>query len=137
MARCAACGHENPDAAKFCMECATPLAGAQRQEDLRKLVTVVFCDLAGYTGRSEISRSRGRSCLPASAPLHPLTQHSVVAAKAILAESRGGLDDAAALYADAADRWSGFANPVEEGLALLGLGRCLHGLSRPRWTARK
>lgn len=45
---------ENPDAARFCMRCATPLAGSYlpgRRE--RRVVSVLFADLVGFTGRSE------------------------------------------------------------------------------------
>src|SRR5688572_19872309 len=51
---CAACGHENQPEAKFCSECGTPLAAAApqlRQE--RKVVTVLFADLVGFTSRAE------------------------------------------------------------------------------------
>jgi class 3 adenylate cyclase/tetratricopeptide (TPR) repeat protein len=59
MQRCPSCGGENPDAANFCSTCAAPLPAADagrravpRQE--RKFVTVVFCDLVGFTGRAEV-----------------------------------------------------------------------------------
>ena len=45
---------ENPDAARFCMRCATPIAAADltgRRE--RRVVSVMFADLVGFTGRSE------------------------------------------------------------------------------------
>jgi class 3 adenylate cyclase len=51
---CPACGEDNPDKAKFCLECATPLAEATasgRRE--RRVVSVLFCDLVGFTSRSE------------------------------------------------------------------------------------
>jgi class 3 adenylate cyclase/tetratricopeptide (TPR) repeat protein len=55
MAVCPACGHQNPDAAKFCMECATPLAGvtAAPAHEVRKTVTVVFSDVTGSTAMGE------------------------------------------------------------------------------------
>jgi class 3 adenylate cyclase/tetratricopeptide (TPR) repeat protein len=49
---CPTCGHENPDDAKFCMECATPLAAPAVAEE-RKVVTVLFCDLVAFTASSE------------------------------------------------------------------------------------
>jgi class 3 adenylate cyclase/tetratricopeptide (TPR) repeat protein len=51
---CATCGQENPKIARFCLACAAPLAatnGAPREE--RRVVTVIFVDLVGFTGRSE------------------------------------------------------------------------------------
>lgn len=53
--RCPACWEDNSDRAKFCQECATPLPAAAPaapgQE--RKVVTVLFCDLIGFTSASE------------------------------------------------------------------------------------
>ena len=52
MITCPTCGHANPDGAKFCMECATPLVGPAISEE-RKVVTTLFCDLVGFTSSSE------------------------------------------------------------------------------------
>src|SRR5689334_1440203 len=51
---CSACGHENRDGARFCDGCGTPLVApeAGRREE-RKVVTIVFADLAGSTGLGE------------------------------------------------------------------------------------
>ena len=53
--RCPSCGEENPERARFCLNCATPLVPAdappRRQE--RKVVSVLFCDLVGFTSASE------------------------------------------------------------------------------------
>jgi class 3 adenylate cyclase/tetratricopeptide (TPR) repeat protein len=54
MAQCAVCGQQNPDGARFCNACGAPLAPEQpavREE--RKVVTVFFADLVGFTGRAE------------------------------------------------------------------------------------
>jgi class 3 adenylate cyclase len=53
MAICPACGHENSDRAKFCEECATPLAVAPAAREQRKTVTVLFCDVTGSTALGE------------------------------------------------------------------------------------
>src|SRR5213082_3179898 len=50
---CSACGEENPDKAKFCMACTEPLFEAAPREEERKVVTVLFADLVGFTSRSE------------------------------------------------------------------------------------
>jgi class 3 adenylate cyclase len=52
VASCPACGEENPDHAKFCLKCGTALDAAQRGEE-RKLVSVLFVDLVGFTSRSD------------------------------------------------------------------------------------
>ena len=54
MAGCPNCGHDNPDGAKFCSECGVALhAPATLPREVRKTVTVVFCDLTGSTGLGE------------------------------------------------------------------------------------
>lgn len=57
MVACASCGTANPDGARFCMACATALApldpalATVREE--RRVVTILFADLAGFTARAE------------------------------------------------------------------------------------
>jgi class 3 adenylate cyclase len=54
MQTCPACGQENPEVARFCLACGSPLPGEtvpQRQE--RRVVSVIFVDLVGFTGRAE------------------------------------------------------------------------------------
>jgi len=50
---CSACGQENPAGARFCLACGSPLAtdGSPRAE--RRIVTVIFVDLVGFTARAE------------------------------------------------------------------------------------
>jgi len=52
---CVQCGQDNPDVAKFCLECGSPLAVVESTApaEERKLITAVFCDLVGSTARSE------------------------------------------------------------------------------------
>ena len=52
---CLRCGQQNSEAAKFCLTCGAPLAGppAAPPEEERKVVTVLFADLVGFTTRSE------------------------------------------------------------------------------------
>ena len=54
MSTCPSCGHDNPAGAKFCSECAAPLvASAAVPRVERKIVTVLFADLVGFTARAE------------------------------------------------------------------------------------
>ncbi|MGI8606518.1 MAG: ATP-binding protein, partial [Gaiellaceae bacterium] len=51
---CPACGQENPEGFRFCGSCGKPVGGeTQRQREERKVVTVLFADLVGFTGRAE------------------------------------------------------------------------------------
>ena len=50
---CARCGQENPDGAKFCNACGAALEGGARSGEERRLVSVLFVDLVGFTSRSE------------------------------------------------------------------------------------
>jgi len=52
--RCDACGQENPEIARFCLACGSALAGAtERPDEERRVVSVVFVDLVGFTARAE------------------------------------------------------------------------------------
>ena len=54
MLTCPRCGHENPDGARFCNACAGPLAVEKETRlEERKIVTVLFADLVGFTSRAE------------------------------------------------------------------------------------
>jgi class 3 adenylate cyclase/tetratricopeptide (TPR) repeat protein len=51
---CPNCGEENPDRAKFCLNCAQPLSDAALgPRETRKTVTVLFSDVTGSTGIGE------------------------------------------------------------------------------------
>jgi class 3 adenylate cyclase/tetratricopeptide (TPR) repeat protein len=53
---CANCGQENPEGARFCLACATPLLGGSGAgSEERKVVTVLFCDLVGFTAVSDLA----------------------------------------------------------------------------------
>ncbi|HSP65692.1 MAG TPA: adenylate/guanylate cyclase domain-containing protein [Candidatus Deferrimicrobium sp.] len=54
MLGCPSCSHENPDGSRFCSRCGAELASdpsSSREE--RKVVTVLFADLVGFTSRAE------------------------------------------------------------------------------------
>jgi Adenylate and Guanylate cyclase catalytic domain len=54
VAGCPACGKEVPGEFPFCPFCGAALAGpAQEAAKERKVVSVLFCDLVGFTGASE------------------------------------------------------------------------------------
>mgnify|MGYP003287595409 CR=1 FL=1 len=53
MPRCAACGQDNPEGFRFCGACGASLTGPAHAGAERRLVTVLFCDLVGFTARSD------------------------------------------------------------------------------------
>ena len=53
MPSCPSCGSETPDGAAFCPTCGTALAPAERPREERKLVSVLFVDMVGFTARSD------------------------------------------------------------------------------------
>ena len=52
MITCGNCGQENPAGARFCFSCGKPFDDAPVREE-RKVVTVLFADLVGFTSRAE------------------------------------------------------------------------------------
>ena len=54
MPSCLRCGRDNPEGFRFCGACGAPLGAADGPAgEERKLVTVLFCDLVGFTARSD------------------------------------------------------------------------------------
>jgi class 3 adenylate cyclase/tetratricopeptide (TPR) repeat protein len=50
---CPNCRQENPEIARFCLACATPLSSGRGSPEERKVVSVLFCDLVGFTASSD------------------------------------------------------------------------------------
>jgi class 3 adenylate cyclase len=54
MVTCPSCGQENPAGSRFCNACGAPLAEPEAPgREYRKVVTVLFCDVAGSTSLGE------------------------------------------------------------------------------------
>ena len=52
---CPSCGQENPEGARFCNACGSSLEAEERPlGEERKIVTVVFVDLVGFTAQAEL-----------------------------------------------------------------------------------
>jgi class 3 adenylate cyclase/tetratricopeptide (TPR) repeat protein len=55
MPSCSGCGVENPEGARFCLGCGSPLASSRsRTRESRRVVTVLFSDVVGSTALGEI-----------------------------------------------------------------------------------
>jgi class 3 adenylate cyclase len=50
---CGQCGQENPESAKFCNACGAALAEPGAADEERRVVSIVFVDLVGFTARAE------------------------------------------------------------------------------------
>jgi len=50
---CSSCGAENREGARFCDSCGAPLTEAAPAREVRKVVTVLFCDVTGSTALGE------------------------------------------------------------------------------------
>ena len=53
MLSCPRCGTSNPEEFRFCGQCAAPLAARPERGERRKVVTILFCDVAGSTALTE------------------------------------------------------------------------------------
>jgi class 3 adenylate cyclase len=50
---CSKCHHENAPDSRFCGRCGATLVAARDQREERKVITVLFADLVGFTSRAE------------------------------------------------------------------------------------
>src|ERR687891_494607 len=51
---CPSCGQENPAGFRLCGMCGTPLTALAAAREERKVLTVLFADLVGFTSRAEV-----------------------------------------------------------------------------------
>jgi class 3 adenylate cyclase len=77
---CEACGRESPEEFAFCGACGAPLAAEAPRREVRKVVTVLFCDLTGSTAIGDRTDPE---------PLRALMSRYYDAARAVL-ERHGG-----------------------------------------------
>jgi len=69
-----------------------------------------------------------RDLITAAEPTATRYRLAATTAAAVLAESMGELEQAATLFAEAAEGWGSYRQVLEHALALLGQGRCLVGM---------
>jgi len=90
--------------------------------DLLELLPIL-----GRAGRADHARRLLGIAVPAGSIGQ---QHALAAARAIVTEAEGRLEEGARLYGEAAERWEKFGYVSDRGEALIGAGRCLVGLKR-------
>jgi tetratricopeptide (TPR) repeat protein len=66
-----------------------------------------------------------RDLIAAAEPSATRYRLAATTARAVLAESAGSVEEAASLFAEAAEGWGQYRQVLEHALALLGQGRCL------------
>lgn len=80
MGVCDRCRSVAPDDARYCPTCGAPLDGPRLRAEERKVVTALFVDLVGFTGRAE--RMDVEDVRALLAPYHALVRREL--------EQRGG-----------------------------------------------
>jgi class 3 adenylate cyclase len=75
--RCPSCGADVPAEARFCPVCGTSLTGTRAATPVeeRRLVTIVFADLAGFTERSD--RADPEDVRRILVPFHAVAKHEI------------------------------------------------------------
>ena len=51
---CPSCAQVNPDIAQFCLACGKRLGAEEPKHEERRVVTVIFVDLVGFTSKAEL-----------------------------------------------------------------------------------
>jgi class 3 adenylate cyclase len=117
--RCAACNQENPAIARFCLACGLPLASDAAPREERRIVTIIFVDLVGFTGRAELLDPEDvRAVL---APYHDLVRREIESFGGIVEKFIGdavmGVFGAPLAYGDDAERAVRAALVIRENIA--------------------
>ncbi|MFZ1878601.1 MAG: adenylate/guanylate cyclase domain-containing protein [Gaiellaceae bacterium] len=116
---CAACNQENPAIARFCLACGLPLASDAAPREERRIVTIIFVDLVGFTGRAEMLDPEDvRAIL---APYHDLVRREIESFGGIVEKFIGdavmGVFGAPLAYGDDAERAVRAALVIRENIA--------------------
>jgi class 3 adenylate cyclase len=126
---CPSCGQENPDNARFCLACGKELAPdtAPRREE-RRVVSVIFVDLVGFTERSEKLDPEDVQAI--LAPYHDCVRREIESFGGLVEKFVGdavvGLFGAPTAFGDDAERAARAALAVRE--AVRELNDCTPGL---------
>jgi len=88
-----------------------------------------LADLVRLT--AEAAPALARDLVEHAQPTATRYRLAALTARAVLAETAGHAEQAAGLFAEAADGWLAYGQLLEHGLALLGAGRCRGRLGHP------
>jgi class 3 adenylate cyclase/tetratricopeptide (TPR) repeat protein len=117
---CPNCGENNPERARFCWSCGTPLARPEGVEE-RKFVTVLFADLVGFTARSD--RADPEDVKATLRPYHALLKQEIERTGGTLDKFIGdgvmGVFGAPAAHEDDAERAVRSALRIQEAIGEL------------------
>jgi class 3 adenylate cyclase len=119
--RCSACSQENPPVARFCLACGLPLASDAAPREERRIVTIIFVDLVGFTGRAErLDPEDVRALL---SPYHDLVRREIESFGGVVEKFIGdavmGVFGAPLSHGDDAERAVRAALVVRENIAEL------------------
>ena len=84
---CAQCGRESPEEFRFCGGCGAPLEVAPERRHERRVISVLFADLVGFTSRSE--RLDIEDVQELLAPYHALLQGAIEAYGGVVCKFMG------------------------------------------------
>ena len=120
---CAACEQENPAGARFCLACGAALATAVTRDE-RRVVTVIFVDLVGFTARSE--RLDPEDVRAVLAPYHERVRREIESFGGVVEKFIGdavmGVFGAPLAHGDDAERAVRAALVVRDSVGELGVG---------------
>ncbi len=106
MVVCHACRQENPAVARFCLACGASLSSQNPPGDERRIVTVIFVDLVGFTARAE--RLDPEDVRAVLAPYHDRVRREIESCGGVVEKFIGdavmGLFGAPLAYGDDAER---------------------------------
>ncbi|MGZ4333100.1 MAG: ATP-binding protein [Gaiellaceae bacterium] len=119
--RCTACNQENPSIARFCLACGLPLTTDAAPREERRIVTIIFVDLVGFTARAEtLDPEDVRALL---SPYHELVRREIESFGGVVEKFIGdavmGVFGAPLAHGDDAERAVRAALVVREDVARL------------------
>jgi class 3 adenylate cyclase len=121
---CRACGQENPEVARFCLACGASLGEEAPAGDERRIVTVIFVDLVGFTARAErLDPEEVRALL---VPYHEHVRREIESFGGVVEKFIGdavmGLFGAPVAHGDDAERAVRAALVIRDGVGEVGGG---------------